>query len=80
MLWVIGYLISKLCTMRNKAQRLIILKLIIFVLCSTVVSAGFPGYLIMEGINHTYYVYLPAFFNSNEKQLNELASRWEVIS
>jgi len=80
MLWVIGYLISKLFTMRNKAQRLIILKLTFFVLSSAIVSAGFPGYLIMQGVNHTIYRYESTFFNQVSPQLDQIASRWEVLS
>lgn len=79
MLWVIGYLVSKLFIMRNKAQRLIILKLTIFVLSSAIVSAGFPGYLIMQGINHTIFRYQAGVFNSSRGQLDLIASRWEVF-
>ena len=80
MLWVIGYLISKLFTMRNKAQRVIILKLTIFVLSSAIVSAGFPGYLIMQGINHTIFRYGIVTFDKSSAQLNLIASRWEVFT
>lgn len=80
MLWVIGYLVSRLITMRNKAQRVIILKLTIFVLSSAVVSAGFPGYLIMQGINHTIYRYEAGVFNQISPQLDQIASRWEVLN
>lgn len=79
MLWVIGYLVSKLFTMRNKAQRLIILKLTIFVLSSAIVSAGFPGYLIMQGVNHTIFRYEAGFFDNSSAQLDLIASRWEVF-
>ena len=76
---VSGYLVSRLIFIRNRAQRVILAKLTVFVFASVVIAVGFPGYLIMQMVNHFVQDYMPEMYDLSAAGLKIVADRWEVI-